>query len=108
MLSPLRIAVIAFLSIFSYPGTAEVLPLEYFANLPDVRNVSLSPSGLKLSSLIRIDVGQTKGTGIQVINLNTGEKKSFYSVITPNTTYWLRLVERCRMQDAGCRMQDAG
>jgi len=57
-------------SVFS---SVKAPPVEIFSNLPDVRNVELSPNGKKLLSIIRIDAGDTSGTGLQLTDLATGE-----------------------------------
>lgn len=70
-----KILILSFVFIFSVPAWAKSLPLEYFASLPDVSNLSLSPDGNKLSAVIRIDVDDTRGAAVQVTDLATGEKK---------------------------------
>lgn len=72
---------------FSLPAFSDILPLEYFANLPDVSNVDLSPNGSKVSAVVRIDVGESKGMGVQVTNLETG--KVDIVLFTDNSKYFL-------------------
>lgn len=63
---------------------ANSLP-EHFAQLPDVSNVSLSPNGKKLASLVRVDIPGQKGIAAQVKNLENG--KSSIVLFSDNTTY---------------------
>lgn len=58
---------------YSLPTSA--LPVESFASLPDVSHMGLSPSGEKISSIVRVDVENTKGTAVQVTDLKSGQKK---------------------------------
>ncbi len=67
--------------IVGLPVMAKVLPVEYFANLPDVRSLSLSPDGEKLAAIIRIDFGDENGSAIQVTSIKTGKKMWFSLVI---------------------------
>lgn len=64
-----------FAVVLSVPVVAKTLPLEYFAGLPDVSQLSLSPDGKKLSAIIRIDVDSTQGSAVQVTDLASGGKK---------------------------------
>lgn len=70
-----------------HPCLAGVPPVEYFAQLPDVRSVTLSPEGKKLSAITRIDLGKQKGTGIQVTDLQTG--KSQIVLFSDNSKYFI-------------------
>lgn len=75
----------------SLAAFAQPLPLKYFASLPDVSLLGLSPDGKKLSSVIRIDVEDTTGTAVQVVDLSSGEKKLV--LFTDNEKYdiyWVR------------------
>lgn len=54
---------------------ANALPLESFASLPDVSQLKLSPSGEKISSVVRVNVENTKGTAVQVTDLKSGQHK---------------------------------
>ena len=69
----------------SYSLPIVALPVESFASLPDVAQLRLSPSGEKISSIVRVNVENTKGTAVQVVNLKTGEKK--LAVFTDNKKY---------------------
>ncbi|SMF43502.1 Dipeptidyl aminopeptidase/acylaminoacyl peptidase [Alteromonadaceae bacterium Bs31] len=73
--------------LLSTSATAKVLPVDYFANLPDVSSVALSKDGKKLSSIIRFDVDKTKGTAIQVTNLETGKNKIV--LFSDNSKYFI-------------------
>lgn len=81
------IAVIFFILLTLPSVCANPLPAEYFANLPDVSNLSLSPNGEKLSSFIRIDVGDTKGMAVQVTQLESGQQDML--LFTDNSKYFL-------------------
>lgn len=54
-------------------GYAEKLPVSYFASLPDVSHVILSPDGESVASLQRVDVQGIKGTSLNVVDLATGK-----------------------------------
>ena len=56
-------------------ASAKPLATEDFSSLPDVSRLSLSGSGEKIASVIRLDVENQKGSVIQVANVKTGEKK---------------------------------
>jgi mRNA-degrading endonuclease toxin of MazEF toxin-antitoxin module len=56
------------------------LPAEAFGSLPDVTNMRISPDGKRLASIIRIDMNNVKGSAVQIVNLETGEKKYHYRV----------------------------
>lgn len=64
---------------------AGALPVEHFAQLPDVSQVSLSPNGKKIASLVRVDIPGQKGIAAQVKNLEDG--KSSIVLFSDNTTY---------------------
>lgn len=70
---------------------ARELPLEAFASLPDVQDVSLSPNGQYLASSIRIDVNDIKGRAVSIVNLETGKQQ--LPLMAKNEVYfilWLR------------------
>lgn len=54
------------------------LTTEDFSQLPDVSRLVLSPNGKKLASTIRINVGETQGVAVQILDLETKEKKDFF------------------------------
>lgn len=58
---------------YSLPTFA--LPVESFASLPDVSQLKLSPSGEKISSVIRVSAENAKGTAVQVTDLKSGKNK---------------------------------
>ncbi|PCK05167.1 MAG: S9 family peptidase [Alteromonadaceae bacterium] len=69
----------------------KALPVEYFGNLPDASRLTLSPDGKKMAAIIRFDVDDTKGSAVQVVDFDTGEKKMV--LFTDNTKYfinWMR------------------
>lgn len=86
MLVRLALSIIILASI-SLPTFSAPLPVENFANLPDVRNLSLSPNGKRLLSIVRIDVGDTKGTGVQLTDLDTS--KVDIALFTDNSKYFI-------------------
>lgn len=65
-----------------YAGDPQV---EHFAQLPDVSNISLSPNGKKIASLVRVDIPGQKGIAAQVKDLESG--KSSIVLFSDNTTY---------------------
>ena len=73
---------------------ASTLPVKYFAQLPDVSDVSLSPNGKKIASLVRVDVPGQKGIAAQVTDLETGKSKIV--LFSDNTTY---VIYRLRWKD---------
>lgn len=73
------------------PLWANSLSYVHFGSLPDVAGVELSPSGKKISSVIRVDVDQTQGMAVEVTDLETKEKKMV--LFTDNQKYiihWTR------------------
>ena len=58
---------------YSLPTVA--LPVESFASLPDVSQLKLSPSGEKISSIIRISTEGMNGTAVQVTELKSAQSK---------------------------------
>lgn len=58
---------------YSLPTAA--LPIESFASLPDVSQIKLSPSGEKISSIIRISTEGMNGTAVQVTELKSTQSK---------------------------------
>ncbi len=87
----MRPLIVAFVSIlcasFCLTALSKTLAIEYFANLPDVRSVSLSKNGKKISSVIRFDVAETNGTAVQVTNLETGKTKIV--LFSDNSKYFI-------------------
>ncbi len=67
------------------PGNAHTLPIEYFSRLPDVSDVSLSPNGKKMASLVRVDIPGQKGISAQVTDLETGKSRPV--LFSDNTSY---------------------
>lgn len=67
------IILLLLLSVVSIASPAKPVPLEYFAQLPDVSGVELSPDGTKLASMVRVDLPDQKGISVQVTNLASGE-----------------------------------
>ncbi len=71
----------------SAPCYASSLPVEYFAQLPDVSDVTISPNGKKIASLVRVDIPGQKGIAAQVTDLETGKSKQV--LFTDNLTFVL-------------------
>src|SRR5690606_16525236 len=87
----MKIIIFSLIFTLTSPLWAKPLPVEYFANLPDVSNLSLSPDGKKTSSVVRIDADKTQGMAVEVVDLATGEKK--YVLYSDNQKYifhWVR------------------
>lgn len=84
---PRLIFTFLFCFIFVKPVFGAPLPVEHFANLPDVSNVALSPGGTKLSAIIRIDVEGKNGMAVQVTDLQSN--KSELVLFTDNSKYFL-------------------
>ena len=51
------------------------LPVKAFASLPEVSQMSLSPDGENVLSLVRIDRTDTQGVAVKLANIKTGETK---------------------------------
>ncbi len=56
-------------------GKTDLLPVEYFAELPDVQGVRISPDGKTLFSIIRVETETVSGRAIQVANIKSGKKE---------------------------------
>lgn len=82
------------LSVVSITTLAKPVPLEYFAQLPDVSGVELSPDGNKLASMVRVDLPDQKGISVQVTNLSTG--KSDIVLFSDNAKY---VIHRLQWKD---------
>jgi dipeptidyl aminopeptidase/acylaminoacyl peptidase len=74
-----------FISVGAFASTG--LMTEDFSQLPDVGSVQLSPDGKKLASVIRISTPDQKGMGIQVMNLESNEKRIV--LFSDNSKYFL-------------------
>ncbi len=72
-------------------SAASNLATEDFSQLPDVSRVILSPDGKKLASTIRINMDKTQGVAIQIINLETKEKK--IALFSDNSEYFLNWID---------------
>lgn len=70
--------------------SAATLTTEDFSQLPDVSRLVLSPDGKKLASTIRINVDKTQGVAVQIIDLETKEKK--ISLFTDNSAYFFNWI----------------
>lgn len=70
--------------------TPPQIPLEHFANKPDVSQVSLSPDGNQLASLIRIDTPDKKGIALSITNLTTNQTS--YPLVADNGTLFIRWI----------------
>lgn len=78
------------LAICAFAQASEPLPVEAFSRLPDVTQLSISPDGNKVVSVIRYETEEKKGVVIQSVNLLTGKKNILLS--TDNSKYvvkWL-------------------
>ncbi|TVZ41861.1 dipeptidyl aminopeptidase/acylaminoacyl peptidase [Alteromonadaceae bacterium 2753L.S.0a.02] len=81
----LKIYFILVVLIISCQSYGAQLPVEAYAALPDVRSVIMSPDGKHLSSLVRIDLPDVKGTAVNIYALDSG--KSSYPLLAKNETY---------------------
>jgi dipeptidyl aminopeptidase/acylaminoacyl peptidase len=63
------------LSFLATTAAAEKLPVETFSQLPDVANLSLSPDGNKIASMVRVDLAEKQGTAVQVVDPKTKTSK---------------------------------
>ncbi|GGQ04284.1 alpha/beta hydrolase family protein [Shewanella litoralis] len=61
------------------------LPVDAFANLPDVRFVTLSPDGTKIASLIRVNSNTLDGQMLSIRDINTN--KDIFPVQTDNQKF---------------------
>lgn len=75
---------------FTSLSSATNLTTENFAQLPDVSNLSLSPTGKKLASTVRVSVGNTQGVAVQVMDLDT--KKSKIVLFTDNSEFFFKWI----------------
>jgi len=75
------------LPLTSFATQPSPTPLKYFAQLPDVNGLSLSPDGTNLASQIRIDVDGTNGTAVQISNIKSGEANIL--LFSDNTQYFI-------------------
>ena len=87
------IAVLCFLctSLFALPLYSSPLSTEDFSQLPDVKNVKLSPNGKKLAYFARISQGDVQGVGVQVLDLTTKEIK--IALFTDNSEFFLNWLD---------------
>lgn len=69
---------------------APTLDVEDFSQLPDVSRLLLSPNGKKLASTIRINMGEIQGVAVQILDLETKEKK--ISLFTDNSQYFFNWI----------------
>lgn len=89
----LRLFMLAAAVLFAVHTTAAppLLPLEHFANKPDVANLTLSPDGKRLASLVRIDLPDLKGTALSLYNLET--KETTYGLMANDEVHFIRWIE---------------
>lgn len=80
-----------FASVFSLPLYSAPLTTEDFSQLPDVSRLVLSPNGKKLAYTARINVGDTQGVGVQVMDLATKEMK--IALFTDNSEFFMNWLE---------------
>lgn len=83
--------VVLFSLFYASRSFATNLVTEDFSQLPDVSRLVLSPDGKKLASTIRINVDKTQGVAIQIINLETKEKK--IALFTDNSEYFFNWID---------------
>ncbi len=82
---------VVFSSLFiCWEARAEVLPVKYFAGLPDVTDVALSPDGQHVASLNKVDLKRAQGSTLMVTNVKTGKSKSL--VFTKDNEKYIRWV----------------
>lgn len=95
----MRIFVILLLSGFFAPVFAgEYPPVEYFADLPEIRQVQLSPDGSKIAALVKIDSDGYLGTAVRVIDLETLTTKYFaYAGVNDYKINWMRWANNKRI-----------
>ena len=73
---PFSILSIIFLGFFLSPHTVSLpkqLPVKAFASLPEVSQMSLSPDGKNVLSLVRVDRPDTQGVAVKLANIKTGK-----------------------------------
>jgi len=58
----------------SQTSTASELTTQDFSRLPDARGLSISPNGVYVASLVRLETKDGQGTAVSVVNVNTGER----------------------------------
>ncbi|WP_258872614.1 hypothetical protein [Thalassotalea euphylliae] len=69
-------------------ASATDLPTEYFASLPDLSRVRLSPDGENIIWLVRVETEKRQGQLIQIVNTKTGKQKNI--AFTDNEKYKIR------------------
>ncbi len=79
--------ILSFLLLFSVFANASdnAIPLETFASLPDVGNVSLSPDGSKIVSLVNVNTPEKQGTAIAIFDVKS--KATSYPAYVDNERY---------------------
>ncbi|WP_144211566.1 alpha/beta hydrolase family protein [Shewanella donghaensis] len=65
--------------------SAQPLPVEAFASIPDVSHVSMSPNGKKIASLVRLNTDEQQGTIINILDIDTRE--SIFPIQTDNEKF---------------------
>lgn len=66
-------------------ASPQQLPVEAFASIPDVTNVTLSPDGKNIATVVRLDLDTQKGSLVNIYNVASG--KSVYPVQTDNQKF---------------------
>jgi len=85
------VLVVIFTTLFPASAFAATpLSTEDFSQVPDVSRLVLSPDGKKLASTIRISVDKTQGVAVQIVDLETKEKK--ISLFTDNSKYFFNWI----------------
>ncbi len=87
MLKRLSVFFALLMSIMSPPLVAatETLPVKAFASLPDTSQMRLSPNGMKVASLRRLETEERKGTIIEILDLETDKRT--YPIYADNKKY---------------------
>lgn len=73
------------LLVFTHSCFGKPLPVETFAQLPDVSRISLSPDGTHIVSAVRVDLPDKKGTAVQLLDIKT--KKTKILLFFDNTSF---------------------
>ena len=66
-------------------ASPQQLPVEAFASIPDVTNVTLSPDGKNIATVVRLDLDTQKGSLVNIYNV--ASSKSVYPVQTDNQKF---------------------
>ena len=77
--APLRAIVLLLLTLISQStvlASSRSIPVEAFAQLPDVSGLTISPDGRNIAALVRVNVQGLRGTALTIYNVESGKNKT--------------------------------